>query len=85
MSQYQVALWALKNNIFKQHVKLVKQGSKYIRKKIIAKNTIFKGQKFSENNLTTKRSNTGIPSSNWKKVIGKISNFNFKKDQIIKI
>ena len=59
--------------------------SKYIRKKIIAKNTIFKGQKFSENNLTTKRSNTGIPSSNWKKVIGKISNFNFKKDQIIKI
>ena len=29
---YQVALWALKNNIFKQHVKLVKQGSKYIRK-----------------------------------------------------
>ena len=47
--------------------------------------SVFKGQKFSENNLTTKRSNTGIPSSNWKKVIGKISNFNFKKDQIIKI
>ena len=59
--------------------------AKYIRKKIIAKNTIFKGQKFSENNLTTKRSKTGIPSSNWKKVIGKISNFNFNKDQIIKI
>lgn len=59
--------------------------SRYIRKKIIAKNRIFKGQKFSEDNLTTKRSYMGIPSSNWKKVIGKVSNFNFKKDQIIKI
>jgi histidinol-phosphate aminotransferase len=30
---YQVALWALRNKIFKQHVKLVKQGSKYIIEK----------------------------------------------------
>ncbi len=42
---YQVALWALKNNIFKQHVKLVKQGSKYIRKKFKKSRENFHGGK----------------------------------------
>ena len=41
--------------------------------------------KFSENNLTTKRSKPGISSENWNKILNKIAKFNFKKDQNIKI
>ena len=40
---YQVALWALKNKIYKDHVKLVKQGSKYIRNKFRFSKDIFHG------------------------------------------
>lgn len=40
---YQVALWALKNKIYKQHVKLVKQGSKYIRNKFRSNGDQFHG------------------------------------------
>ena len=38
-------LYGLKNNIFKQHVKLVKQGSKYIRKKFKKSRESFHGGK----------------------------------------
>ncbi len=40
---YQVALWALKNKIYKDHVKLVKQGSKFIINKFKNNNDIFHG------------------------------------------
>lgn len=42
---FQVALWALKNKIFKEHVKLVKEGSKYIIKKFEKNKEIFHGGK----------------------------------------
>ena len=61
------------------------QNARYIRKNIVAKENILKGQKFSENNLTTKRSKPGISSENWNKILNKIAKFNFKKDQNIKI
>ena len=31
---YQIALWALKNKIFKSHVKQVKMGAKFIKNKL---------------------------------------------------
>ncbi len=61
------------------------QNLKFIRKNIVAKKNIYKGQKFTENNITTKRSRPGIASEKWKKVLKKTSKFNFKKDQNIKI
>ena len=57
--------------------------SKVVRKKILAKKNIFKNQKFSLINLTTKRSNRGLDASLWDKLIGKKAKKNFKKDQAI--
>ena len=43
---YQVALWALKHKIFKEHVKFVKEGSKYILKKFkVSKEKFHGGEK----------------------------------------
>ena len=61
------------------------QNLKFIRKNIVAKKNIYKGQKFTENNITTKRSRPGITSEKWREVLNKTSKFNFKKDQNIKI
>ena len=61
------------------------QNAKFIRKNIVAKKEILIGDRFTKDNITTKRSNPGISSANWKKVINKVSKFNFLKDQNIKI
>tara|TARA_X000000950_G_C13860676_1_gene638598 strand:+ start:586 stop:1587 length:1002 start_codon:yes stop_codon:yes gene_type:complete len=58
---------------------------KFIRKYIIAKSKIEKGQIFSPKNITTKRSGSGIPSERWNFIIGKKSKFNFLPDENIKI
>jgi len=42
---YQVALWALKNKIYKDHVKLVKQGSRYLINKLKLNGDRFHGGK----------------------------------------
>lgn len=55
------------------------------RKSIYAKKDIKKGEKFSELNLTIKRPQAGLKASNWKKIIKKKSNYNFKKNQLIKV
>ncbi len=55
-----------------------------IRKQIVAKTSILKGEKFSLNNITTKRAQKGIPASKWDEIIGKKSSFNFKTDENIK-
>ena len=59
--------------------------SKIVRKKILAKENIFKNQKFTTMNLTTKRSNKGLDASLWDQLIGKKAKKNFKKDQAITI
>ena len=59
--------------------------SKYVRKFIVASGYISKGEKFSQNNLKTKRAKKGIPASKWNKIIGKKSRFNFNDDENIKI
>ena len=55
------------------------------RKSIYASKNIKKGDKFSEFNLTTKRPQRGIKASSWNKILNKKFNYNFKKNQLIKI
>jgi len=58
--------------------------AKVARKSIVAKINILKGEKFSENNLTTKRPGTGISPTLWLKIIGKKAKKNFKYNELIK-
>ena len=58
---------------------------KFIRKKIVAIKEILAGDKFSLDNIITKRSLSGSPASLWKKLIGKKSKRNYKKNQGIYI
>jgi len=58
---------------------------KLVRKSIVAKFDIKKGDKFSEINIISKRPEGGISPLKWKKIIGKRSKYNFKKDEFIKI
>lgn len=56
-----------------------------IRKSIVAKTDILKGEKFTAENLTTKRPGTGISSAKWEDVIGKVALQNYKADEFILI
>ena len=56
-----------------------------IRKFIVAAEDIKRGSMFSEKNLTTKRSDTGISPIFWERIIGTKANKNYKKDQVILI
>ena len=58
---------------------------KFIRKKIVAKKKILPGDKFTINNLITKRSINGLPASDWKKIIGKKSKKKFIENKVLKI
>lgn len=53
------------------------------RKSIVAKTFIYKGDPFTENNITTKRPGTGISPMKWDDVIGKTAYKDFDKDEII--
>ncbi len=53
------------------------------RKSIIAGKTIKKGEVFSEENLAIKRPGTGVSPMNWKNIMGKIANQDYKEDQQI--
>ena len=53
----------------------------YIRKKIVAQREILPGDKFTIKNLITKRSSYGLPASQWKKVLGKISKKKYRFNQ----
>ena len=55
------------------------------RKSLVAKTNINKGEKFSSENLTAKRPGSGISPMKWDSVIGKVSNFNFAEDELIKL
>ena len=60
-----------------------KKNLKIIRKYIVAKKFISKGQKFSEKNICVKRSNGGISAIHWRKILGKKASKNFKSDEKI--
>lgn len=56
---------------------------KLARKSIFANKKILKGEKFTEENLTTKRPGTGISAQNYFKLIGKKSKKSYNKDDFI--
>ena len=67
----------------KQITESEKKNIKLVRRSIVAKKKIFKGEIFTENNLTTKRPGTGISPIFWYKYINKRSKRNYKVDQLI--
>ena len=58
--------------------------AKSVRKSIVAKNNIKKGEYFTMKNLVFKRPGTGIPPYKIQLVIGGIAKLNIPKDTIIK-
>ncbi len=61
-----------------------KPNFKIVRKSIVAKVDIKKGDKFSKLNITTKRPRNGVSPIFWNKLLGKRSKYNYKHDQPIK-
>tara|TARA_A100001011_G_scaffold96861_1_gene101950 strand:- start:158 stop:1162 length:1005 start_codon:yes stop_codon:yes gene_type:complete len=57
---------------------------KLVRKSIIAKKNISKGEIFTKINLTTKRPGNGMSPTYWEKILGKKSKRNFQKDEKIR-
>ncbi len=57
---------------------------KFMRKFIVANRKIRKGEKFTSNNLITKRALPGIEASKWDSIIGKRAKRNFNYDENIK-
>lgn len=55
-----------------------------VRKSIVALKDINKGDEFTVNNLSIKRPGTGISPMEWDKYLGKYSNKDYKKDDLIK-
>ncbi len=55
-----------------------------VRKSIVALKDINKGDEFTVNNLSVKRPGTGITPMEWDKYLGKYSNKDYKKDDLIK-
>ncbi len=54
-----------------------------VRKVIIARKAIKKGEKFTELNLVVKRDSKGIPANRWDEVLNKIAQKDYKMDEII--
>lgn len=59
--------------------------STVVTKRIVASKVIVKGDVFSEDNLSIKRSSDGIPATEWDLVIGRISNSDYEIDDPINI
>lgn len=55
-----------------------------VRKSIVARTDIKKGEIFSENNLTVKRPGDGISPMKWREMIGKVANRDFKVNEQIR-
>lgn len=54
-----------------------------VRKSIVAKIDIKKGELFSENNITTKRPGNGVNPMLWNEFIGKKATKNYEEDELI--
>ena len=55
-----------------------------VRKSIVAKYPIAKGEKFTEKNLTVKRPGAGISPMQWEDLMGRIAQNDYLKDEFIK-
>jgi len=67
----------------KKITKTEKKNIHIIRKSIVAKNNIKKGERFTKENITTKRPAGGLSPIYWKKVIGRKAIRNFNYDDFI--
>jgi len=56
-----------------------------VRKSIVAKRHIFKGELLTKENITTKRPGTGIPAMRWPEVIGTAAIRDFCEDELIEL
>ncbi len=55
------------------------------RKSIVAARNILKGEKLTEDNMTTKRPGNGISPMMWNKIIGTVAKRDFMEDELIEI
>lgn len=62
-----------------------KKNIRIVRKSIVTKRSVKKGELFSAENITVKRPGTGISPMEWDKIIGKKSKFNFKSGDFVRI
>ena len=62
-----------------------KKNKLLVRKSLVAKIKIAKGDKFSKNNLAIKRPGYGISPVKYYEILGKKSKYNFKADELIKL
>lgn len=56
-----------------------------VRRSIVARRYIAKGEFLTENNITTKRPGTGISPMRWDEVVGTVAKKSFKADEFIKV
>lgn len=56
-----------------------------VRKSIVAKVNIKRGERFSEKNMAAKRPGTGISPMLWDAILGKVAKKDFHEDEFIKI
>jgi N,N'-diacetyllegionaminate synthase len=56
-----------------------------VRRSIVARTAIYQGEALTEQNVTTKRPEGGIPASDWDAVVGKIAIRDFAPDDFIEL
>lgn len=56
-----------------------------VRKSIVAKCRILKGEKYTPDNITTKRPGTGINPMRWNEVIGSVADRDYETDEMIQV
>lgn len=54
-----------------------------VRKSIVAKRKIKKGEIFTEENITTKRAGRGISPMRWNEILGKVAIKDYEEDEVI--
>ena len=67
----------------KEPQKSEKKNIEIARKSIVAKCSIKKGEKFTENNLTVKRPGNGISPMKWDMIIGTSAQKDYIEDELI--
>ena len=56
-----------------------------VRKSIVAKRNIARGEKLTKENITVKRPGNGISPMKWNEIIGTFANRDFIEDELIEI
>ena len=79
--EIEISLGSAKKPITKSET----ENRKIIRKSLVAQKFIYKGQKFNNKNITSKRPARGLSPMSIHKILGKKAKKNFKPDEIIKI